>query len=96
MKVLGYGYKDISKTLVYEILILTILGSLIGMTLGYPLLYSVLSINEPSAISYIYKINGISYLYAILITAGVSIILNLLISLKTRKIKMVEALKSVE
>lgn len=96
MKVLGYGYKDISKTLIYELLILTIIGSLLGMFFGYPLLYGVLSINEPPQINYVYHIKVITYLISLLITCGVSIILNLLISLKINKIEMVESLKSVE
>ncbi|MGM9971337.1 MAG: ABC transporter permease, partial [Anaeroplasmataceae bacterium] len=96
MKVLGYGYKDISKMLTYEILILTIIGGIIGMFFGLPLLYSVMSINEPPMINYIYHINWYSYIFAILITCGVSVLLNLLISLKIKSIKMVESLKSVE
>lgn len=94
LKVLGYGYKDISKMLVYEILILTFIGAILGIFLGYPLLYAVLSINEPSAISYIYKIDISSYIYSILITLGVSVVLNILISIKSIYVNMTESLKS--
>lgn len=90
LRVLGYGYIDLSKMLCYEILILTFLGSVLGTMIGYPFLYAVLSLNEPSQISYIYKINISSYIYSILLTFFVSIIINLFISLKARKVKMIK------
>lgn len=96
MKVLGYGYKDSCKMLIYEILILSFIGGIIGMFLGYPLLYAVMSINEPPLINYIYHINWYTYLISLLITCGVSVIINLLISIKIKSIPMVESLKSVE
>ena len=96
LKVLGFNKREIAASFLIEILLLTLLGSLVGLALGYPLMYSVLSINENPLLSYLYHIDGSSYLWTVLITAGSSLIINLLISRFTDRVEMVESLKAIE
>lgn len=96
LKVLGFSKFEIASSFIIEIIALTFFGSLIGLTLGYPLLYAVLSINETPLICYIYHIASNSYLYTVLLTCGTSFAINLFFAFLTNKVKMVESLKSVE
>lgn len=96
LKVLGFSRFEIASSFIIEIIALTFFGSLIGLTLGYPLLYAVLSINETPLICYIYHIASNSYLYTVLLTCGTSFAINLFFAFLTNKVKMVESLKSVE
>lgn len=96
LKVLGFGQREVAQTLLVETSILTILGSLIGMLLGMPLLKLLLGINKVDAIEYLYHINFESYIYALLLTVIVGIVINFFITFYTNKIEMVESLKSVE
>lgn len=96
LKVLGFTKLEIALSFLIEVLVLTVFGSLIGLALGYPLMYGVLHINENPLLSYIYKIDISSIIYTILITAGSSLLINILISLYTNKVKMAESLKSVD
>lgn len=96
LKVLGFSRFEIASSFIIEIIALTFFGSLIGLTLGYPLLYAVLSINETPLICYIYHIASNSYLYTVLLTCGTSFAINLFFAFLTNKVRMVESLKSVE
>ena len=96
LKSLGYGYKENAKALTYEITILTAIGGIIGIGLGLPFLKRVLGLNEPPLISFIYRIDFLSYIVALFLTIGISAILNLLISIKIKDIDLVSNLKSKE
>ena len=96
LKVLGFSKFEIASSFIIEIIMLTFIGSLSGLALGYPLLYAVLSINETPLICYIYHIYFRSYLYTVLLTCGTSFVINLFFAFLTNKVKMVESLKSVE
>lgn len=96
LKVLGFSRFEIASSFIIEIIALTFFGSLIGLTLGYPLLYAVLSINETPLICYIYHIASNSYLYTVLLTCGTSFAINLFFAFLTNKVRIVESLKSVE
>lgn len=96
LKVLGFSKFEIASSFIIEIISLTFLGSLLGLTLGYPLLYAVLSINETPLICYIYHIYQSSYLFTVLLTCGTSLVINIFFAFLTNKVKMVESLKSVE
>ncbi len=96
LKVLGFSKLEIGSSFICEILILTFIGALVGLIFGKPLLVAVLSINENPMLSYIYHVKGLSYISTILLTCGVSLIINLFFALLTSKVKMVESLKSVE
>ena len=96
LKVLGFNQKEIMRSLLIESLSLTLIGVLIGLVLGYPFMLAVLENNIVSLVSYLYHIYFSTYIYAFLLTFGVAAVINLLLSLRIRKVKMVESLKSVE
>lgn len=96
LKVLGFGKFEIAQTLLYELTALTMVGSVLGMFLGKPLLVLLLKINQTSRFTYIYHIRLSSYGIAIVLTLVISIIINLFITKLSDRIQMVESLKSVE
>lgn len=96
LKSLGYGYKENARALTYEISILTITGTFFGMLLGKPFLKMILALQEPPLISFSYHIDVWSFILALILTVGVSAVLNLLISIRIKDIDMVEALKGRE
>ena len=69
-------------------MILTIIGALLGLLLGYPLEYLVLSTNITPLISWIYIIYWYSFVTAFVV--------NIIISNRVNKVLMAESLKSVE
>ena len=95
-KVLGFNSKEIRKTLVVEIMLDTIVGAFIGLFFGLPICMLVLSINKTNLITFLYHIEWYTYLIAFVISALTALVVNLLLCLRTNKIKMVESLKSVE
>ncbi|MFA6829690.1 MAG: ABC transporter permease [Bacilli bacterium] len=96
MKVLGFNFKEISKTIITEIIIDTLVGSFIGLFLGFPMCYLVLSINKTTLLTFLYHINITSYIIAFGISVVTALLVNIILCLRIKKIKMVESLKSVE
>ena len=96
MKVLGFHYKEISKTLTYEIMLDVLVGSLIGVFVGYPLMVLVLVVNQTNLLTFIYHIQWYTYLLAFVIAFVVSLLVSLVLNLKSKKINMTESLKSIE
>lgn len=96
MKVLGFSYGEVARTLITEIMIDTLIGTLIGLPLGYPVCVLVMAVNKTDLLTFIYHIDWSSYLLAACISLVAALVVNLVQALKTKKIKMVESLKSVE
>ena len=96
MKVLGFNYKEIGETLVTEILFSTFVGTIFGLVFGYPLCILVLSINKTNLLAFMYHIDAITYILALLLSLLTSLIVNIVMCLKLKNISMVESLKSVE
>lgn len=96
MKVLGFRFLEISKTLTYELLLDALVGSLFGLLLGYPLMVLVLLVNRTDLLHFIYHISPWTYLIAFALSILTTILVSLLLNLKAKKIFMSESLKSVE
>lgn len=96
LKVLGFHFKEITKTLTYELALDSFLGSIIGTFVGYPLTLLVMMVNKTNLLTFIYHINFTSYLFSFLLAFLTSLITSLLLNLKAKKINMTESLKSVE
>ena len=96
MKVLGFRFMEISKALTYELLLDAVVGSLIGLAFGYPMTVLVLSVNKTDLLHFIYHITPWTYLIALAISLVTTVVVSLLLNLKTKKISMSESLKSVE
>lgn len=96
LKVLGFSTFEISKSLIYETMILTIIGALFGLALGFPLEMIVLMTNQTPIISYHYTIFLLTFVYSLLISLVTALVVNILMSFSIRKISMSESLKSIE
>lgn len=96
LKVLGQGLVNISTSVFYEILIMSVLGTFVGMFLGYPLLIWVLAINKVEVLNFIYHINPVSFVWTALIILATIVCVSLFSLIKIKKINMIESLKSVE
>lgn len=96
MKVLGFRYSEIAKTLTFEIMSDVIVGTIIGLLCGFPLMQLVLYVNRTELLTFIYHIDWDTYLISFAISVAVSLGVSLLLCLKAKRINMSESLKSVE
>lgn len=96
LKVLGFTDFQVALSLIVEILVLTAIGTAIGCLLGYPLMYLVMKLNEVPALAFVYSITALSYVEAVAVSLGTSLVINAVFGLLISKINMTESLKSVE
>lgn len=96
IKVLGFYDNEVSAYVYRENLVLTAIGSLVGLILGTILHRFIMITVEFDAIMFGRNINLLSYLLGIIITMVFAILVNLVMYRKLRNIPMVESLKSVE
>ncbi len=96
LKVLGFSLSEIIMSLLVETMTLTLAGVLAGLALGYPFLLAVMGLNKVELVTYLYRIYPLSYLYSFLLSFVVAFLVNLFFGFRSRKIKMVESLKSIE
>lgn len=95
LKVLGFNLREISLSLLFETMTLTIIGISLGLLLGYPFLLATMSLNKVELVYYIYSISPFSYLGSFLLTFIVAFLTNLYFGRKSKKVPLVESLKSV-
>lgn len=96
LKVLGFYDGEVSSYVFRESIILSLIGALIGLGLGFALCMFVITTAELDEVMFGRSIHGISYLWAFLVTAAFSMIVNLIMTRVLKKVSMVESLKSVE
>ena len=96
LKVLGFHDLEVSSYVFRENVVLTLLGAAAGLGLGYALCMFVIKTAEIDEMMFGRSIHGISYLWAFLVTAAFSMIVNLIMTRVLKKVSMVESLKSVE
>lgn len=96
LKVLGYSRFEIARSMIYEGMLLTTVGSLLGMCIGLPLEMVVLDTNKTPLLSWQYIIYPKTYLIAFLLSFIVALVVNCLMTYGIKKISMSESLKSVE
>ena len=96
IKVLGFTRKEVDAYINRETILLTILGSLIGLGIGVGLHHLIMSLAEMDDIMFGRTINSISYVISFVMTIGFNAIINLFMHRKLNKIQMVESLKAVE
>lgn len=96
IKVLGFYDNEVSAYVYRENILLTAFGVLLGIVLGVLLhRYTIVTV-EVDACMFGRNINWPSFIYSILFTVGFSVIVNIVMYFKLKKIDMVESLKSVE
>ncbi|MDV9963419.1 FtsX-like permease family protein [Clostridioides difficile] len=96
LKVLGFYDKEVSAYVYRENIILTIIGSIVGILLGIVLHRYVIVTAEIDSAMFGRTIDFSSYIYSVLITIAFSLFVNGVMYFKLKKIDMVESLKSVE
>ena len=96
LKVLGFYDGEVASYVYRENILLTIIGSVVGMVLGNLLhRYIILTVEVEEAM-FGRQIHWQSYLYSLLFTVAFSLFVNWVMFYKLKKIDMVESLKSVE
>lgn len=96
IKVLGFTRKEVDAYINRETILLTILGSLIGLSIGIGLHHLIMNLAEMDDIMFGRTINSISYVISFVMTIGFNAIINLCMHKKLNNIQMVESLKAVE
>lgn len=96
LKVLGFYDMEVGNYVYRENILLTIIGAVAGVFLGKVLHQFVIQTVEVEMTMFGRNINMPSYLYAIGFTFLFSLLVNLVMYFKLKKINMVESLKSVE
>lgn len=96
IKVLGFYDIEVHSYVNKETLLLTVMGILLGLPLGYVMSYLLLAALNMPSLEFVLQIKPLSYLYSAAISFSFTVIVNLITNSVLDKINMVEALKSVE
>ncbi len=96
IKVLGFYDREVSAYVMRETVALTIIGALFGLAGGIALHRFVIFTVEVDAVMFGRTIDPSSYVYALGLTMLFSLIVNLMMSRKLKKISMVESMKAPE
>ena len=96
IKVLGFYDREVYSYVTRETVILTVIGIVLGLISGYFLNKFILTTCEINMLRFNQIVNPISYVYAILIIVGFTVIVNVTTYFALKKIDMIESLKSVE
>ena len=96
IKVLGFRPKEVHHYVNKETLILTAIGVVFGLPLGYVLGDMVLSSLKMPSLAFIIYVEPLSYVIAAALTMLFALVVNLITNRTLDKIDMISALKSVE
>ncbi|MEG2596318.1 MAG: FtsX-like permease family protein [Ruthenibacterium sp.] len=96
IKVLGFYDKEVSAYVYRESIVLSIIGTLCGLVLGVFLHMFVIYNIEVDAVMFGRTIQPISYVISAILTLVFSMLVNLVMKRKLRKISMVESMKAPE
>ena len=96
LKVLGFYDGEVSSYVFRESIVLSLIGALVGLGLGYALCMFVITTAELDEVMFGRSIHPLSYVLAFVVTAAFSIIVNLIMTRVLKRVSMVESLKSVE
>ena len=95
LKVVGFNNKKIAALLIGQTMLMTVVGVVLGFPLGV-LVLKWLTAALASEYEMAVCLGPMTYLVSILVTAGVSFVVSLLVARKNKKIDMVAALKAPE
>ena len=96
IKLLGFYKKELETYVFRENIILTILGTVLGLGLGMAILGIIIKAAEVETIFLVKDINVPNLIIAAIITICFTIITNQLMKKKIKNINMIDSLKSVE
>ena len=95
-KVLGFRNNEINTYIFKEIIILTLIGSIVGLPLGKIELKFVMNVIDMEMVMFPTNIKPMSYVLGFAITAIFTIIVLISFIKPLKKVNMIESLKSVE
>lgn len=96
IKLLGFYDKELALYIYRENILLTVIGSLVGIPIGILLNNFVISTAETDITLFLKNIEPLCFLYSILLTLLFSFIVNLIMYGEFSRIDMIESLKSAE
>lgn len=96
IKVLGFYPQETYSYVFRENIVITIISTMIGLPAGILLHRFVMDQIRIEAVSFNIQILPLSYLYALAVTLGLTILVNLILIRKIDRINMAESLKSIE
>ena len=96
LKVLGFYNNEVTMYVYRENIVLTMLGSVFGVLMGWVLHRFIIVTVEIESVMFGRNIDFSSFVFAFLLTVAFSCIVNGAMYFKLKKIDMVESLKSVE
>ena len=96
IKVLGFTPGEVATYIFRENMLLSVIGTIIGLILGIGLHRLVLLVGEVDIIRFGRNPGVMSFVYAALLSLGFTMLVNLILMRNLRKIDMVESLKSIE
>ena len=95
-KLLGFFKKELEHYIFRENIILTIIGAVLGVALGLSVLGLIIQSAEVETIMIPVEFDVKYFIISFAITLGFTLITNMMMKKKIRKIDMIESLKSVE
>lgn len=96
LKVLGFYDGEVSAYIYRENIILTLLGTIIGLILGIPVQRLIVSVIDIDTVTFGTQLDFTSFIFAAALTIIFAVIVNVIMHFNLKHIKMVESLKSVE
>lgn len=96
IKVLGFYDREVSAYIYRETTILMLIGTAVGLLAGIALHAFVVQTAEVDIVMFVREISGMSYVYAALLTVLFSVLVDLTMLPRLRKIDMVESMKAGE
>ena len=96
LKVLGFYHHEVDNYIIKENFIITIIGIIIGISIGKYFVNYIVDSIEVDMVKFIHQIDLLSYIKTCLFMLGFTIIVNIIIHFRLKKIDMIESLKSVE
>lgn len=96
IKVLGFYNNEVNMYIIRENIVLTIIGIVCGIIAGTFLAKFMILTIEVDEVMFGRNIEISSYIIAAILTAVFSLLVNIVMSRKMKKISMVESLKSIE
>lgn len=96
IKVLGFYDNEVSAYIYRENIILTIIGTIVGLGLGTVLHQFIMVTVEIQSMMFGRVIDKTSYFIAVILTLVLSLFVNIAMFYKLKNVKMVESLKSID
>ena len=96
IKVLGFYNLEAANYVYRENIILTIVGSIVGLFLGSLFSGFVVESIQMNMVMFPKEVAPISYLYGFILTLVFAMLVNFIMYFKMKKISMVESLKSID